>query len=149
MKPIMLNAVLALAAAFATAASAAPEEWNSISHSAQTAYLADIGGVSTVGDDTTVRIAMVPLNGAAGDYSHGVSEVVLRCGANQTRTVLEIEYGPDGAEVSRYEDPEAAWDSVTPNSLSGYIKNVACEGQRTRGANAASIKAFIDGGRGK
>lgn len=149
MKPVMLNAILALTAAFATTATAAPEEWTAISHSARTAYLADVGSVSTVGDDTTVRIAMVPLNGAASDYSHGTSEVVLRCAANQTRTVLEIEFGPDGAEISRYAEPEAAWDSVTPNSLSGYIKNVACEGQRSNNNNAASIKAFIDGGRGK
>ena len=149
MKPIMLNAVLALAAAFASAASAAPEEWNAISQSTQTAYLADIGSVNTIGDDTTIHIALVPLNGAANDYSHGISEVVLRCAANQTRTVLEVEYGSDGAEIARYPEPEAPWDSVVPNSLSGYIKNVACEGQRTRGENAASIKAFIDGGRGK
>ena len=87
----------------------------------------------------------VLVNGAAGNFLAPAATL----SSKGFRTVLEIEYGPDGAEVSRYEDPEAAWDSVTPNSLSGYIKNVACEGQRTRGANAASIKAFIDGGRGK
>ena len=53
MKPVILGLVFVSAAVLASAASAA-EDWNVFSRSARTIYLADVGGVSTVGDDTTI-----------------------------------------------------------------------------------------------
>lgn len=125
------------------------EEWNPFSSSARTAYLADVGSMSVLGDDTTIRIARVPVEGPAGDYSHKVGEMVLRCGAKQFRTVLELEYGPDGAELARYEEPEAPWDDIPENGLGAYVKAIACDGERGTGANSPSIQAFIDSGRRK
>ena len=148
MKPVILGLVFVSAAVLASAASAA-EDWNVFSRSARTIYLADVGGVSTVGDDTTIRIARVPLDGAAGDYSHSEEDVALRCAAKQARVVLELEFGPDGAEIDRIENPTAEWEDIAPNSLTSYVQAIACDGARAQGRNAASLKAFIDSGRGR
>ena len=147
MKPVILSSIVAAAVALAGAAAA--EEWNAFSRSSRTVYLADIGSINTLGDDTTVRIARVPLEGAANDYSHSAEDITLRCSTKKSRTVLELEYGPDGAETDRIESDDSAWEDITPNSLSSYVQAVACDGARAPGANAGSIKVFVDGGRGK
>lgn len=147
MKSIILTAVLA--ASVAAAGGAAAEEWNAFSRNARLTYLADVGDITGSGDATSIRVARVAVQGAVGDYSHKIDEYAIRCGAQQARIVVEIEYGPDGAELDRYPDPEAAWDDIRPNSLAAYIQPIACDGARADGSNAASIKAFIDSGRGK
>lgn len=144
MKAVLIASTI-LAVTF-TAGPGEAEEWNAFSSSAKTAYLADVGGISVLGDDTTIRIARVPVEGAAGDYSHKVEEIVLRCGARKFRSILEVEFGPDGAEVARYDDPEAAWDDIPANGLGSYIKAIACDSQRAAGSSP-SVRAFIDGGR--
>jgi len=147
MKPVILSSVVA--AVVALAGTAAAEEWNAFSRSSRTVYLADIGSINTLGDDTTIRIARVPLQGAANDYSHSAEDIALRCSAKKSRTVLELEYGPDGVETDRIDSEDAAWEDIAPNSLSSYVQAVACEGARAPSANAASIKVFVDNGRGK
>lgn len=145
MKPILSTAILAAAVALAGGASA--EEWNAFSRNARLVYLADVGGISTVGDTTSVRVARVSLQSPAGDYSHKIDEYEFRCTAKQARILAEIEYGPDGAEVERYPEADAAWDDIRPTSLSAYIQPIVCDGARADGPNAASIKAYIDDGR--
>lgn len=147
MKPILLTAILAATVVSAGAASA--EEWNAFSSNARLVYLADVAAIATVGDITAVRVARVPVQSPAGDYSHKIDEYEFRCGAKQARIVAEIEYGPDGAELERYPETDVAWDDIRPTSLSAYIQPLVCNGDRADGPNAASIKAFIDGGRGK
>ncbi|MNR08447.1 hypothetical protein D3C85_1246050 [compost metagenome] len=146
MKPSVVAAIALVAASLTT--SVAAEEWNAFSSSTKTAYLADVGGIGVLGDDTTIRIARVPTEGAAGDYSHKIEEFVLRCGAQKFRSILEVEYGPDGAEIARYDDAEAPWDDIPANGLGSYIKTIACDSQRASGSSP-SIQAFIDSGRGK
>lgn len=148
MKPFILSLVFTAAAGIAGSAAAA-EDWNVFSRSARTVYLADVGGISTLGDDTTIRIARVPIEGAAGDYSHTQEDIALRCAAKQSRVVLELEYGPDGAEIDRIENATAEWEDIAPNSLTSYIQTIACDGARGQGRNAASVKIFIDSGRGR
>ena len=147
MKPVLLTAVLAAAVAFAGAASA--EEWNAFSRNARLVYLVDVGGIATVGDTTSARVARVPLQTPVGDYSHKIDEYEIRCAAKQARVLAEIEFGPDGAEVERYPEADAAWDDIRPTSLSAYIQPIVCDGARADGAPAASIKAYIDSGRGQ
>jgi hypothetical protein len=146
MKPILLTAILAAAALSAGAASA--EEWNAFSRNARLVYLVDVGGIATVGDTTSIRVARVPLQTPVGDYSHNIDEYEIRCGAKQARFLGEIEFGPDGAEVGRYPEADTAWDDIRPNSLSAYFQPIVCDGARADGPNAASIKAYIDNGRG-
>lgn len=147
MKPILLTAILAVATVTAGAASA--EEWNAFSRNARLVYLADVSAIATVGDTTNVRVARVSLQSPAGDYSHKIDEYEIRCRAKQARIIVEIEYGPDGVELERYPEADAAWDDIRPTSLSAYIEPMVCNGDRANGPNAPSIKAFIDGGRGQ
>jgi hypothetical protein len=147
MKPILLTAILAAVAISAGAASA--EEWNAFSRNARLVYLVDVGAIATVGDATSVRVARVSLQSPPGDYSHKIDEYEIRCSAKQARILAEVEYGPDGAEVERYPEADAAWDDIRPTSLSAYIQPIVCEGARAYGANATSIKAYIDSGRGQ
>ena len=147
MKPILLTAILAAAAVAAGAAAA--EEWNAFSRNARLVYLADVGAIATVGDTTSVRVARISLQSPAGDYSHKIDEYEIRCNAKQARIIVEVEYGPDGVELERYPEADAAWDDIRPTSLSAYIQPIVCEGARADGPNATSIKAYIDGGRGQ
>ena len=82
MKPILLTAILAAAALSAGPASA--EEWNAFSRNARLVYLVDVGGIATVGDTTSVRVARVPLQTSVGDYSHKIDEYEIRCAAKPT-----------------------------------------------------------------
>lgn len=147
MKPVILTAILAAAVVSASAASA--EEWNAFSRNARLVYLTDVGAIYTVGDTTEFRVARLSMQSPTGDYSHKIDEYQIRCAAKQARIVAEIEYGPDGAQVERYPEADATWDDIRPNSLSAFLQPIVCDGARADGANAASIKAFIDGGRGQ
>ena len=149
MKPVLLTAILTAALAVASAGAASAEEWNAFSRNARLVYLVDVGGIATVGDTTSARVARVPLQTPVGDYSHKIDEYEIRCAAKQARVLAEIEFGPDGAEVERYPEADAAWDDIRPTSLSAYIQPIVCNGDRAEGANAASIKAYIDAGRGQ
>lgn len=130
------------------ASSAAAEEWTTISGSPSVSYLADLSSIATVGDDTTIRVARVPLPLQPGDYSHKVNEYAIRCAANQSRILVEVEYGPDGAELDRYPETDATWDTPLPDSFGALIKRIACDNARGQGASAESLKAYIDGGAG-
>ena len=98
-------------------------------------------------DDATLKAHFAA--GNWGYYSHKIDEYEIRCAAKQARVLAEIEFGPDGAEVERYPEADAAWDDIRPTSLSAYIQPIVCNGDRAEGANAASIKAYIDAGRGQ
>lgn len=146
MKPVVLSAILVAAASLA--GTAAAEEWNPFSRNARLVYLADVGAITGSGDVTSIRVARVAMQGPSDDYSHKIDEYAIRCGAKQARIVMEIDFGPDGAELDRYPDAEAAWDDIRPNSLASFVQAIACDGARADGANAPSIKTFIDSGRG-
>jgi len=140
---MFITASVALAAA-SLAFSVSAEEWSSVSSSARVVYLADLSSIAKVGDDTTIKVARIPLPATAGDYTHKINEYAFRCAANQARIVLEVEYGASGAEEARYPDPEAEWDRPSANSLGAYIKSIACDNQRSTAPSSPSIKAFID-----
>ena len=126
-------------------APSAREDWTTFSRSGTRAYLADIGGM-TSGDTVSIRLARTPLNREAGDYSHTIDDYQFQCAAGQVRTVASTEYGPDGVQTDRFEDP-TAWEDIPANSLDAYLKAVACDGARTTSPTWPSIKAYIDAGR--
>jgi len=142
---VALMALAAGALISSLADKAAAEEWNAFSSSARVAYLADLSSISVLGDDTSINVARVALPATPGDYSHKVNEYAIRCATNQSRIVVYIEYGPDGAELDRYPETDVVWDTPAPNSLGALIKSIACDSVRAQGENAASIKAYIDG----
>ena len=58
---MFITASVALAAA-SLAFNVSAEEWSSVSSSARVVYLADLSSIATVGDDTTIKVARIPLS---------------------------------------------------------------------------------------
>lgn len=147
MKSLTLAASAAVIATVCAGAAHA-ESWHTFSRSGASAFMADVDSISVLGDDTTIVFSRIPLRSeTANDYSHGVETVVFRCAANEVRTISSVDYGPDGAEVDRYDDAEAAFEKVDDGSLLSYLKPLACDGERANPPIWTSMKAFVDGGR--
>lgn len=144
MKTILTAAVGA--AALVLAGPAAAENWNAFSGSANAAYMADIDSIVVEGGVTRVNLAIVPLRGEAGDFSHMVDSYEFRCSSGQWRTPLSIEYGPDGAEVDRYPD-DGDFTPARPNTVPAILKTVACDGMRATSPSWPTVRAYIEAGR--
>ena len=127
-------------------ATPAGEDWNPFSRSTAKVYMVDVNGFVKTGDVTRARIVRVPLSGSPGDYSYSSDEVEFRCAAKQSRTVASAEYGPDGVQTDRYEDPEE-WAPYEPDTRDGYLSMMVCDGDRSNPPTWPSIKAYVDAGR--
>lgn len=142
---------IVLGAALATlglASESSAQEWHSISRNAERVYLANVGSMTVVDDITTIMVARVPRKPAsATDYSYTADEYAYRCAANQVRPGASVEYDEDGAELNRFEDG-GDWETVRPETLDAFVKQVACDGERANPPLFPSIKAFMDAGRG-
>lgn len=121
------------------------EDWNPYSRSNVRVYMANVKDFVTAGDVVSVSVAKVPLAGAAGDYSYAVDHMEMRCAAKQSRLVYSIEYGPDGVQTDRFDNPEE-WGPYAPDTPDAYLAQLVCDGDRTT-QRYPSIKAFVDGGR--
>lgn len=134
-------------AAAAPAPTGPRESWYKFSSSTTRAYLVDVGSsMSQVNGVTSVRVARVPLDAAAGDYRHTVDTFEIRCAAKQSRATVSTTYGEDGAQSDQYDDP-SPWEAFQAESLDGYLAKAVCDGERDDAAAVASVKVFIDGGR--
>lgn len=122
------------------------EDWGAFSRSAVKVYMADANSFKTTDDVRTARIARVPLAGQPGDYSYATDEIEFKCAAKQSRTVASTEYGPDGVQTDRYEEPED-WAPYTPDTRDAYLSQLVCDGSRASPPSWPSIKAYIDAGR--
>lgn len=137
-------AVLALGAG-----PAAAESWHPYSRSPNNVFMADVDSIAVNGEITTVRVATAPRTGDAGDYSHTVETYEFQCGArSKWRTAGLVEYGPDGAEIGNYPEDGATWEDVRPNTSPDYLEQIACDGSRAQPPIFATIKDFVDAGRG-
>lgn len=131
-----------------TAGTASAQEWHSISRNAERVYLADVGGMGVVDGVTTIMVARVSRRPASPtDYSYTADEYAYKCATNQVRPGASVEYGEDGAEANRFEDG-GEWETVRPDTLDAFVKQVACDGERANPPVFPSIKAFMDAGRG-
>lgn len=142
----MMKAILTGLAILGAATPAAAETWNGFSRSANAAYMADVDAIVVEGDVTRIALAIVPLRGEAGDFSHTVDTYEFRCGRNQWRSPLSVEYGPDGAEVGRYPD-EGEWTTARDGTVPGILKEIACDGVRANPPTWPTVRAFIEAGR--
>jgi hypothetical protein len=139
----------ALIAAVALATMATPvlaENWHTYSGTDARAYLADVDSLVTVGGITTIRTASVPRTAPAGDLSHSEMIYQFDCPARKWRTAGASEYEPDGTHED-YPEDGAAWEALRPNTMPDFIKQIACDGSRSRSATFPSIRAFIEAGR--
>lgn len=141
-----MKAILTGLAVLAFASPAAAESWHVFSRSANSAYIADVDAIVEEGGVTRVRLAIVPLRGEAGDFSHTVDTYEFRCGSNQWRSPLSVEFGPDGAEAAQYPD-DSDWLSARNGTIPGILKEIACDGVRATPPHWPTIRAFIEAGR--
>ncbi|WP_339915191.1 surface-adhesin E family protein [uncultured Brevundimonas sp.] len=145
MKTLLSLAAVTLAL---VAGPAAAENWHKFSYNSTAAYLADVDSIAVEGDVTSIMVAKVPRTGTASDYHYSVDQFVFRCAARQVRSILNIGYGDDGAEMDRFDDSDVPWDDVVRNSYLEFLKNIACDGARSSDSTWPSIRAFVDSGRG-
>ncbi len=138
-----MRAIMTGLAILALATPAAAESWQAFSRSANSAYLADVDAIVVEGGITRVTLAIVPLRGEAGDFSHTVDTYEFRCGSNQWRSPLSIEFGPDGTEVGRYTD-DSDWLSARNGTIPGILKEIACDGIRANPPHWPTINAFVE-----
>ena len=139
--------VIGVVAALAVGGTAAAETWNSYSRSANNVFMADVDSIVQTGGVTAITIAMVPLRGDPGDYSHSLETYEFQCSGDRWRPAGVVEMGPDGAEMDRFPEEGAAWEPVRANTMPSYLKQIACEGARADPPTWPSVKAFIDAGR--
>ena len=131
----------------AAAGPAAAENWNSYSRSANNVFMADVDSIAPSNGATAITIAMVPLRGDAGDYSHSLETYEFQCSGNRWRPAGVVEMGSDGAEMDRFPEEGAAWEPIRANTMPAYLKQIACEGARADPPTWPSVRAFIDAGR--
>lgn len=127
----------------ATPTAAAAESWHAFSRSANSAYMADVDAIVVEGDITRIQLAIVPLRGETGDFSHTVDTYEFRCGAGQWRSIVSVEFGPDGAEAGRYPD-EGEWLGARDGTIPGILKEIACDGVRANPPHWPTISAFVE-----
>ena len=141
-----MKAVLTGLAFLGFATPAAAETWHAFSRSANAAYMADVDAIVVEGEITRIPLAIVPLRGEAGDFSHTIDVYEFRCGPKQWRSPVSVEYGPDGAEAARYPD-ESDWLNARDGTIPGILKEVACDGVRANPPTWPTVRAFIEAGR--
>jgi hypothetical protein len=140
---------IALTAALVLSTVATPalaEDWHTYSRTAARAYLADVDSIVTVENVTTVRSASVPMTSPAGDLSHSETTYQFDCAASKWRTAGASEYEPDGTHED-YPEEGAEWETLRPNTIPDFMKQIACDGSRSAGTTFPSIRAFIEAGR--
>jgi len=123
----------------------ATEDWNPFSRSAVKVYMADVNSFIQTGNVIGARVAKVPLGAQPGDYGYATDQIEVRCSTKQSRLVFSIEYGPDGVQTDRFDEPEE-WATYAPETRDAYLAQLVCDGDRTT-TSWPSIKAFIDAGR--
>jgi len=143
----MRIAAIAGVAVLAFAGPAAAENWQPYSRSPHNAFMADVDGITTEGEITSMRVATVPLSGEAGDLSHSIETYQFRCAARQWRTAGVVELGPDGSEIGQYPEVDAAWEPVRPDTIPDYLKKIACDGTRVVPPHWPTVRAFVEAGR--
>ncbi|MGA0545343.1 hypothetical protein ACO2Q1_08720 [Brevundimonas sp. VNH65] len=148
-----MGVICGLALAMAGGGAAAQDEvldgaqdWHPFSRSAVRLYMAEMKGMVTEGDVHRVTLAVVPLQGEAGDYSHSEEIVEFRCAAKESRSVAAMDFGADGVQTDRYDDA-SSWEAYNPNGRDGFLAGLVCDGNRANPPTWPSIKAWVDAGR--
>lgn len=141
-----MKSLILCAAAIAVATPVYAESWTAFSRSRTSVYLADVESISSADDITSMRVALVPKEAPAGDFSYTAETYQVQCLGGKWRAVGITEYDRAGVETGDFPDPNAAWDDINPQSMSGFIKAVACDSSRGN-ATFPTVQAFIEAGR--
>lgn len=142
-----MKIAMTIAGAVALAATPAlAETWHTYSRTPTRAYLADVDSISTVDGVTSIQSASVRMSAPAGDTSHSRTVYQFQCETGKWRTAGESEYASDGTHED-YPEDGAAWETLRPDTIPDFVKQVACDGSRSTGATFPTIAAFIEAGR--
>jgi hypothetical protein len=126
------------------AASPTGTSWRSLSRTSGSIYLVDVGGMSDADGARIVRMARAPRTPQSrGDREHVIETYQFRCDANQWRVVRTEEYGPDGAELDAWDEADAAWLDIPPQTNMDFLKSVACDGELPAGRPWSTIEGFL------
>jgi len=121
-------------------------QWRAFSRGASSTFLIDPSSVRTEGDAITVKIARVPLTGAAGDYSHIIDDFAVRCASDESHLVASTEAYEDG-ELTETFPVDEPWAEIRPGSFDEGIQRIGCGVAIPTGAPFPSVRAYIDAGR--
>jgi len=121
-------------------------EWWVFSRSTQRSYLIDVNSIARTGDELTVKIARLPRQGEAQDYSHTEDVFGIRCAANQSHVDRSMDVLEDGEPTEDYATDEP-WDTIRAGTLDEGVHEIACDNGRPPGPSFPSVKAYIDAGR--
>jgi hypothetical protein len=143
----MKFAVLMGVAALAIAGPVSAETWQVFSRSPNNVYMAEVDGILVEGEISSIRVATVSGTGEADDLSHSIETYQFRCGSADWRTAGIVEFGPDGTEAGQYPEEGAAWESVRPNTVPAYLKQITCDGVRAVPPHWPTVQAFVEAGR--
>ncbi len=138
-------AALIAACAVAVPAVALADNWQPFARNSSTVNLADVDSIVVDGEVTSIRAANVPRDAAAGDQTHFVRLYKFKCATNESQLVEETEFGADGSQGDTWPE-EDSFAEIFPDSLSNFLKEIACDGNRSD-KSWPSIKDYIDGGR--
>lgn len=137
---------------FDAPAGAAPQasgqpEWQVLSRSQRMAYLFDPSTIQMRNGVTEVQMARAPLAPASDEPAWTLETYEFRCSASEYRTTRITEFGPDGSPAAPLETLDEAFEAVAANGLSGFLKAVACDGERANPPYYPTLQAWIAGGR--
>jgi hypothetical protein len=118
--------------------------WRTLSRTSGWIYLADVGGMSEVDGAKVVRMARAPRSpGSRSDREHAVETYQFRCAANQWRVIRTEEYASDGSEADAWDEADAAWLDVPPETNMAFLKSVACDGDVPAGRPWPTLEEFL------
>lgn len=126
------------------AAAASSSSWRSVSRTSSWIYLADVGGITEADGAKVVRMARAPrAPESRSDREHAIETYQYRCDANQWRVVRTEEYASDGSVADAWNETDAVWLDVPPDTNMAFLKGVACDGELPTSRPWPSLEDFL------
>lgn len=118
--------------------------WHTLSRTSGSIYLVDVGGMAEADGAKVVRMARAPRAArSAGDREHAVETYQFRCEQNLWRVVRTEEYDADGSEFDAWDETDAAWLAVPPETNMAFLKVVVCDGEIPAGRAWPRLEDFL------
>ena len=80
---------------------------------------------------------------SAGDREHAVETYQFRCEQNLWRVVRTEEFDADGSEFDAWDETDAAWLAVPPETNMAFLKVVVCDGEIPAGRAWPRLDEFL------
>ncbi|MBU1323792.1 MAG: hypothetical protein KJ676_00965 [Alphaproteobacteria bacterium] len=128
----------------AAATAAGTPAWRTLSRTSSSIYLVDVGTMTEADGMKTARMARTLRSPPTPrDREHAIETYQFRCAANQWRVVRTEEYGADGGEVDAWDEADAPWLDVPPETNMAFLKAVVCDGEVPTARPWARLDDFL------